>query len=60
MPFQYHLRRLTSPPPLYKVNLKVYKVVLLCAQTSCGQCVLNQRKIKDTLKHHTTLLATSL
>ncbi len=59
-PFQNHLRQLTSPPPPYKVNLKVCKVVLLCVSTSCGHCVLNQRKIKDTVKTNNRILASSV
>lgn len=59
-PFQNHLRQPTSPPPPYKVNLKVCKVVLLCVSTSCGHCVLNQRKIKATVKTNNRILASSV
>lgn len=47
-------------PPPYKVNLKVCKVVLLCVSTSCGHCVLNQRKIKDTVKTNNRILTRSV
>lgn len=44
----------------YKVNLKVCKVVLLCVSTSCGHCVLNQRKITDAAKTDDRILASSV
>lgn len=59
-PFQSHLRQPMAPPPPYKVNLKVCKVVLLCVLTSCGHCVLNQRKIKDGVKTNNRILASSV
>ncbi len=59
-PFQKHLRQPTSLPPPHKVNLKVCKVVLLCVSTSCGHCVLNQRKIRDTVETNDRILAPSV
>lgn len=47
------------PPPPYKVNLKVCKVMLLCVLTSCGHCVLNHRKIKDGVKTDNRILASN-
>lgn len=47
------------PPPPYKVNLKVCKVVLLCVLSSCGHCVLNHRKIKDGVKTDNRILASN-
>lgn len=53
-PFQSHPSQSASLPPPCKVNVKVFKVVLLCVSTSCGHCVLNLRKIKDAAVQTTT------